>query len=176
MRIFVAINFDKYTKRNILAVQERLKAISGGSYTHPENFHLTLVFIGEVEKEQMEALKHALFKVSVPKLTLEFDRTGFFSKGGGDIWWIGIKENETLNRLQCDVYDAIKAAGLPLQSNSFKPHLTLARRVKLHRKPQQNELLPEPFTANTDSISLMLSSRIEGRLTYTELENFSSAK
>ena len=48
MRLFVAINFDSITIENIAAVQGRLKALSRGNFSRPENLHMTLAFLGEV--------------------------------------------------------------------------------------------------------------------------------
>ena len=172
MRLFVAINFDKNTKKRIQQVQRRLEASADGSFTHLENMHLTLVFIGEVEESRLDGLKATLEKIRAPKMTLEFSSTGFFKRSGGDIWWIGINKNEELSRLQSIVYEKIKRAGFSLQPNNFKAHITLARRVKTKEMIDKAELLGSFFSATVDSFSLMLSHRVGGRLVYTELENY----
>ncbi len=127
---------------------------------------------GTQDSSGIEKLKEAMSRVSVPKMTLEFDHTGSFRRNGGDIWWIGIKENEELRSLQDELYDEIRKAGFSLQSNNFKPHLTLARRVRAHQKPDKSELLGSAFSAEANVVSLMLSEHINGRLVYTELERF----
>ncbi len=172
MRLFVAVNFDKNTKRKIQQVQRRLEKSADGSFTHLENMHLTLVFIGEVGETQLEPLKRALEKIRMPKMTLEFGSTGFFKKSSGDIWWIGIQSNESLNQLQSDIYEKIKQAGFSLQPNGFKPHITLARKVREKRRIDNTELLGDAFSTKVDFFSLMLSHRINGRLVYTELESY----
>ena len=167
MRLFVAINFDEQTKRSIQKVQNSIKSQASGNFTLPENFHLTLVFVGEVDMKRLSALKDAISRLKIPRLNLVFERTGSFKRNDGDICWIGLRENEVLSQLQSRLYDSIEKAGFKLQNNSFKPHITLARRVKPHL--HIDRLLESPFTAATDSISLMLSEHINGKLVYTEL-------
>ena len=52
MRLFIAINFDEETKQSIIAVQRRLREWGRGNFSHPENLHLTLAFLGETAPER----------------------------------------------------------------------------------------------------------------------------
>ena len=80
MRLFIAINFNSETKENILKVQSRLKECSTGSFSRPENIHLTLAFLGEVEPAGVEIIKHAMNSISVPKMQIIFDHIGYFKR------------------------------------------------------------------------------------------------
>ena len=105
--------------------------------------------------------------VAVPKMHLEFSDVGCF-RNESELWWIGIKENEELTKLQKDLSKALKEKGFSLESRKFKPHITLARQMHAG-KISPTELLPEVFSTDVSAINLMLSHRIDGRLTYTEL-------
>lgn len=169
MRLFIAVNFDEQTKDKIVSVQNRLREHGKGNFSFRENLHLTLAFLGEVSRKQVESVKKAMEQVHVPKMELTFDRTGYFKRNGGDIWWIGLRKNDTLIKMQRELTEALRDAGFDIENRPYKPHLTLARRVVLRNKLEQDALLGSQFSTEADAISLMLSERIDGKLTYSEL-------
>lgn len=168
MRLFIAVNFDEPTKENIMAVQSRLQQLGRGNFSRPENLHLTLAFIGEVEPDREITIGRLMDELTVPVLQLTFDQVGCFKREGGDIWWLGLAANQALLDLQKDLSSRLRKAGFAIENRRFSPHITLARKVLLNRKPDLNELLGAPFATEAHTISLMLSERINGRLTYTE--------
>ena len=85
MRLFIAVNFNDKTKDKIVSVQDRLREHGKGNFSFRENLHLTLVFLGEVPRKQVESVKRAMQQVYVPKTELTFDRTGCFKRNGSDI-------------------------------------------------------------------------------------------
>jgi 2'-5' RNA ligase len=203
MRIFIALNFDKPAKDEMIAVQRQLQQAAGkGNFTSEENLHLTLVFLGEIDRARIEDAKRAIGKtvasdrqideaairsatarssnsklsqqlnIDQPALTLQFDRIGHFTKErSGDIWWIGLKNNNKLNRMQRRLSRELITAGFELEKRKFTPHLTLARQVRL--KPDlitdEFKLDMRPFSTDINKISLMSSDRINDVLAYTEI-------
>lgn len=168
MRLFIAINFDEETRQNIFSVQQRLQALGTGNFSRPENLHLTLAFLGEVAPVRAAAVQSAMDRTAVCLMTLVFDRVGCFKRDGGDIWWLGLKENDLLLSLQKELSGHLAEAGFLLESRRFSPHITLAREVRLAARPDRGTLLGKPFAAQAGAVSLMCSERIGGRLTYTE--------
>lgn len=168
MRLFIAINFDKETKQNIIAVQRRLRELGRGNFSRPENLHLTLAFLGEVAPERVAVIRRLMDKLNVPQLRLVFDHVGRFQRDGGDVWWIGLEPNKALLALQKELYHQLIDAGFQLDNRRFSPHITLARKVVLDKEPDRSKLIEVPFATNVDTVSLMLSERIDGKLTYTE--------
>lgn len=169
MRLFIAINFDTQTVNRMLDVQRRLKALGTGNFSRPENLHLTLAFLGEVAPERMTDLRGAMDGCTVLPTALTFDHVGRFKRDGGDVWWLGLKENARLRSLQQDLSERLADAGFLIERRRFSPHITLAREVRLTARADSGLLLGEPFTAQADAISLMRSERVTSRLTYTEL-------
>ena len=167
MRLFIAIPFAEETKEQLLSIQARLRqAARGGFFTRPEHLHLTLVFLGEAPEERVPAITAAMDGVPVQPLTLQFEGVGQF----GDTWWVGIRANPALVDLQGGLAQALRAKGFPIESRPYKPHLTLGRKVTLPPGLQPAELGAfEPFEAAVPVIQLMLSERLQGRLTYTAL-------
>ncbi len=169
MRLFIAVNFDGETIGRIKAVQDRLRAVSRGGFTHPDNFHLTLVFIGEVHPDRVAAIRQAMDDITGAPTELTFDRTGCFRREGGDIWWIGLKRNDVIEKLHHDLADKLTTQGFRLQDRRFTPHVTLARRVVPEREIDPACLMDAPFKTGVYAISLMKSEHILGKLTYTEI-------
>ncbi len=167
MRLFIAINFDGDTKRKILDIIERLRKRGKGSFTRPENLHLTLAFLGEVPEEDVGEIKAAMDSVEVRSMRLKFAGIGCFRRDD-ELWWTGIKDDPDLMKLQKDLVRALRDRGFSPDDKKFRPHITLARRMHIGRVARE-ELLPEPFSARADAISLMVSERTGGKLTYTEI-------
>lgn len=167
MRLFIVINFDQHTKRNLLAVQDRLRQLGEGRFTRPENLHLTLAFLGEVSPHRVAAVQGAMEQTAFAPFTLRFDHTGCFRREGGDIPWVGLAPNQSLQSLQSALCDRLRVAGFRLEERSFTPHITLAREMRFGDK-RPKTLLESPFEAPVAAISLMCSQRVDGRLIYTE--------
>jgi len=168
MRLFIAINFNKDTKSRLLAMRDDLKSKSAsGSFSSPENLHLTLVFLGECNAKEAAAIKSVMDAVSFEPFEIAIDRIGRFKRDDGDIWWAGVKENKALSELQRGLSDRLIAAGFDLEKRKYSPHITLGRRVRTEESPGEIE----PFGEEAASIDLMLSERIEGRLTYSVLHH-----
>lgn len=176
MRLFIAVNFDERTKDKIVSVQNKLKEHGKGIFSFRENLHLTLAFLGEVSRKQVESVKKAMEQVHVPKMELTFDRTGCFKRRGSNTWWIGLRKNDALYKMQRELTAALRDAGFDIENRPYKPHLTIARKVMLHDKLNQDTLLGSQFSAEADTMSLMLSERINGKLTYSELYNVSARR
>ena len=167
MRLFIAINFDEQTKQHILEVQRQLHRIGRGRFSRPENLHLTLAFLGEVEANRVKPVCQAMDSLSFTPMTLEFAHTGCFKRDGGNVWWIGLADSKALTTLQRMLCDRLQENGMVLESRPFIPHITLARQVNFSC-PVTQDLLTTPFTTKVDTISLMLSQRESGRLNYIE--------
>lgn len=169
MRLFIAVNFDQKALGRMLAVQQRLRVLGTGNFSRPENLHLTLAFLGEVAPARLAALHDAMDSTPVLPMSLTFDHVGCFKRDGGDIWWIGLQENALLLSLQQTLSRHLADSGFLIERRRFSPHITLAREVRLTARPDRGTLLDNPFTAQVNTISLMRSERVGGRLTYTEL-------
>ncbi|MBR8742703.1 RNA 2',3'-cyclic phosphodiesterase [Nocardiopsis sp. MG754419] len=98
-------------------------------WTHSAEWHLTLVFLGDVGEDQVPALTDALHRAldghTAPELTL--DGWGTFPDRGADasVFWAGV--DGTLDGVVDDLTSAARTSGVPVGSRPFVPHLTLAR-------------------------------------------------
>jgi len=172
MRLFIAVNFDETIKNELAEISRNFQRFtSQGNFTHRENFHLTLVFLGEVTPERVQDIQQAMAEVTVKPFLLTMGGLGCFRRRNGDIYWIGVELNDHLVELYRQLFDSLTRKGFVLENRKYKPHLTLGRQIKL-AGDFDLESLPvatKPLSQKVSKISLMLSERIEGRLTYTEI-------
>ena len=124
-RLFVAL-------RPPLAVRQALLAAVGGvpgaRWQDDEQLHLTMRFIGEVDRHRAEDVAIALTGVRSPPVPLAIEGTGAFDRRGRvHTLWARVPANAELVRLQAGVEQALVRAGLPPEHRAFRPHITLAR-------------------------------------------------
>jgi len=131
MRVFIGIQFDEETRRDIETFLSPFKRISSPiKWIKPENIHLTLKFIGEVSSAQYKEIKTALInrQYTTGPLDIDFSGCGTFSRGYLiNIFWLGIRQNPKLEALYRDVEEALQKKGIPPEKRPFKPHITLGR-------------------------------------------------
>ena len=174
MRFFISINCDYETKKLLLSVQDIIKTQSfKGSFSRPENLHLTLAFIGETHEEKVPAIcsviKEAL-QQSITPFELVFSRTGCFTHSNKELWWVGADRADPflviLKNLRLRITKGLSVKGIVFDSRPFSPHITLGREIK-HGAPI---VIPEQeIVFPVNRISLMKSERIKGILVYTEI-------
>jgi 2'-5' RNA ligase len=171
MRLFIAINFSENVKDSICGIIERLKNSGvGGNFTRRENLHLTLVFLGEIPGKRIGTIKAAMDGIgpgTPRKIDLHFTELGSFS----DILWLGIRENEALNRLQKDLSGELAMLGFRIENRRFKPHITVCRKAVLPPGFDKAALRSdiEAIRETAYRIDLIKSERIDGRLLYTPI-------
>jgi len=167
MRLFIAINFSAATRNSLLALRDELRSRSeAGSFTLPENLHITLAFLGECSAKQTAAVRASMDAVRFEPFDIRIERVGRFGGGQGEaLWWAGANVSKALSELHRDLTGGLTAAGFSLDTRRFSPHITLGRRVVTDSAPWQIE----PFGETVSQIDLMKSERIDGRLTYTAI-------
>ena len=125
MRLFVALDLP-------WALRERLAdlgtGLSGVRWVPPENFHLTLRFLGELKPHEAEEFDLALAALRARAFSLELRGVGTVEKAGRvTALWAGVARNPSLDHLRAKVETAVQRAGLPPERRRFSPHVTLAR-------------------------------------------------
>lgn len=125
MRLFVAIDLPDALRRQLALMTGGLP---GARWVPPENYHLTMRFIGEAPAWQAEEIDNALVGVRAPALPLTLVGIGLFAKGGrGTSLWAGVERTQALDHLRGKVETALQRLGLEPERRRFAPHVTLAR-------------------------------------------------
>ena len=125
MRLFVALSLPEPLRARLIKLQQGLP---GARWVAPENLHLTLRFIGEVDGTQAHDLDAALTQVRAGRFAITLAGVDRFGQGRKlRALWVGVAPNPALERLYQKLEQALRAAGLAPEGRKFKPHVTLAR-------------------------------------------------
>ena len=126
-RLFFALWPDNGTRAR-LAAQAELLQIDTGRRTPPENLHITLVFLGNVQEQDIPGLVDAAGRLRISRFPLQIDRCGWWKRA--KVAWLA---PETTPALLLELVERINrltmSAGLPVDNRDYSPHLTIARKV-----------------------------------------------
>ena len=92
-----------------------------------EQLHLTLRFIGEVERPVANDVAAALAAVRFDRFDLKLAGIGRFDRRSGGALWAGVEPKAPVAALAAKIERACQKAGLAPEHRSFHPHITLAR-------------------------------------------------
>jgi 2'-5' RNA ligase len=100
-------------------------------WTHPEDYHITLAFLGSAEKGQLDQLKKSLTEIALEsqRFSLNVEGIGSFGRPKTPrVLWVGLHKEIQLFDLQKKVQLACIAAGYHLDERSYNPHITLGKK------------------------------------------------
>jgi 2'-5' RNA ligase len=132
-RTFIAIDPGKEIRARLVSLQEQLaRAGTEVKWVEPENLHVTLLFLGEVDERDLPAVCKAVADVTEQTLTFptNVERVGCFPNPRRPrTLWAGVGEG---TQPLCTLHDALEAPLLELgcyrrEERQFTPHITLGR-------------------------------------------------
>lgn len=123
-RLFVAIRPPQEVREQLLDLME---GVSDVRWQQDEQLHLTLRFIGEVERPVAEDIAAALGYLRVDRFLIALEGVGRFEKHRHGTLWAGVRPKDQLKALAAKVERACQSAGLAPERRAFHPHITLAR-------------------------------------------------
>jgi 2'-5' RNA ligase len=92
-----------------------------------EQLHLTLRFIGEVERPIAEDIAAALGTIHARTFEVRIKGVGRFEQRSAGALWAGVEPKEPLATLAAKVDRACLSVGLEPERRAYHPHITLAR-------------------------------------------------
>jgi 2'-5' RNA ligase len=126
MRLFVGLDLPWELRQSL--GQLAGAGIPGARWVPPENYHLTLRFIGEMPSHRAEDIDLALAALKARRFPLTLAGLGTFAKGGRSTsLWVGVERSPQLDHLQNKIEIALQRCGLEPERRRFQPHVTLAR-------------------------------------------------
>ena len=124
-RVFIALRPPEPV-RDVLV--DAMEGLEGVRWQDDEQLHLTLRFVGEVERPVAEDLAAALSSLAWPASPLSVEGVSHFErKGRPTSLWARVAATAPLEGLRQKVERACERAGLPRETRRFTPHITLAR-------------------------------------------------
>ena len=92
-----------------------------------EQLHLTLRFMGEVDRHVAADLADALSRIRAPSFSLRIKGVGSFDHRAAGALWAGIEPKEQVAALAAKIERVCQQVGLEPERRAFHPHITLAR-------------------------------------------------
>ncbi len=124
-RLFVALRPPAPVRSWLLGL---MGGIRGARWQGDEQLHLTLRFVGEVDRHMARDIDAALAAVRHPPVEVTLSGIGVFDRRGRpEALWIGARPPEPLARLHRKVDQALVGCGLAPERRAYLPHVTLAR-------------------------------------------------
>ncbi len=128
MRLFVALTPPAEVVKALTIATLGLRGLAPElRWTRPEQWHVTLVFLGEVRDDVVGELNRRLSRAATrhPPLSLALGGGGRF---GQQVLWTGVRGDlDRLRRLVDSARAAARRSRLPVEDRPYRPHITLAR-------------------------------------------------
>jgi 2'-5' RNA ligase len=173
-RLFVAVRPPGAIRRLLLAA---MGGISGARWQSDEQIHLTLRFIGEVDRHRAGDILAALGAIHHPRFEIALNGLGMFERRGrAETVWAGVTPHEPLKTLHNKIDSAIARIGVAPEQRAYLPHITLARLKRSSGSvrgliEQSGGLASPPF--GVDHFALFESQLTPEGAAYTEIERYS---
>ncbi len=133
----------------------------------PENFHITLHFIGSVIDEKKDCLHQTARTVTFEPFDLSLDHFGFFDKA--KIFWMAAQTTAVeLKQLHEALGTAFSTCDFQPDPRPYSPHVSLLRKAK------KNAIDYQPFSINwhVDEFVLVESVSTTGGVDYRVIEKY----
>lgn len=172
IRVFFAIWPKDAVWRQLCDLSEKLELICGGRRTRAESIHLTLIFLGEMETSQLNAL--CLAANTVRGRAFNFIVKGIRYWKLNRLVYAGTGEAPMeLYDLVGSLKDTLSAYGFSFDHRSFTPHITLVRKVQRYVLPKSLIRLVEPIVWPVNEWILVKSEQASDRSVYTPIGRWS---
>lgn len=172
-RLFVAV-------RPPPGIRDFLAGLMGGvasaRWQDDDQLHLTLRYIGEVDRHAALDVHAALGAIRHPPFQIAVNGLGMFDKRGvPHTLWAGVAPHEPAKALHKKVDQAVARVGIPPDQRAFHPHITVAR---LNRSAgpvhdflaRSGGIASPPFAV--DAFGLFESALTPEGAVYTQIERY----
>jgi 2'-5' RNA ligase len=170
MRLFFALWPSEEVRVQLGRWSRELHSLCGGHRMAPQNLHLTLAFLGEVEAARVADVGRAADEVAVRRDSLALDWPGYWRHNR--IVWAGTSSVPAgIGKLAQSLREALARHEIGFDPKPFATHVTLLRNA---REPKAMPVL-EPIRWNVEGFVLACSQRQERGSRYEVLGSWSAA-
>jgi len=132
IRTFIAFKLPKNIISSIRKIQEDIKSYAfKARWVNPENIHLTLKFLGDINSTDIEKVSEAIINTvnGHAPISLGLKGAGVFPGiKRPRVIWVGLGgEIEKLASIQNDIEESLEELEFPREKRPFRGHLTLGR-------------------------------------------------
>jgi len=123
-RLFVAIRPPAAVRAQLLDI---MHGVRGARWQQEDQLHLTLRFIGEVDRHVAEDVAASLGTIHHPPFDVVLNGIGSFDKRGSGTLWAGISPHDEVKALHKKVDQACLRVGIEPDTRAYSPHISIAR-------------------------------------------------
>lgn len=132
MRTFIAIELPKEIKDYLGKLEEKLKTTQADvKWVKPENIHLTLKFLGEIDDKKLEKINLILDDVAREKSPYKIQITSIGAFPKLDflrVIWAGVDRGDAETKeIAKTLEEKIQKIGIPKEERAFSSHITIGR-------------------------------------------------
>lgn len=124
-------------------------------WTHLEDYHITLSFLGEADSAALESLTYRLQEVAQEFLSFDLTTEHLHTFGNDEtprILWLGVEQEPLLNQLQSKVRQICDDSGFQTDNRLYTPHITIAKKWQgeetfpINEYEQKQPIFPSSFS------------------------------
>jgi 2'-5' RNA ligase len=125
-RLFIAVGVTPDVADDLMIISS---GIPGARWQKPDQLHLTLHFLGEVEGAAVRDVKDMLDEcIRVDAFQAQLAGCGVFPhRGPPRVLWLGLDGAQAMNEMHRQLARGLDEIGVEFERRRFFPHLTLAR-------------------------------------------------
>lgn len=173
-RIFIAINLPDDIKRTLLSYEERWRSLRI-RWTNFNKMHITVEFLGEVNKSGLDAIllaaektvgKTEPFNIRLNKIVLGPDSVQ------AKMFWVTIHIDSYLMKFKNLMNENLKQNNFIPEAREFRPHITLARARGNQLKGKRTNIALANLRFRAESVEVMHGQLHPGGAKYKTVESF----
>lgn len=172
-RLFVAIRPPEFIRDLLIDAMDDSPDFR---WQDEQQLHLTLRFIGEVERPLANDIADALSSIRAHRFELRIKGVGRFEQRSSGALWAGVDPRASVGALAAKIERLCQQVGLEPERRAYHPHITLARwkgrriRELQDYLKRQAALSSEPFTVT--GFTLFESQLSRHGAHYEEVANY----
>jgi 2'-5' RNA ligase len=128
-RLFFALWPDPPLRDQVVCTVRPIAALATGRLQQPQQWHVTLVFLGAVPAAKLPVAHEAASAVRAEPFELALDTLEYWRRAGV-LCLTAQRTPHALERLVSVLRDELGQRGFAMEQRAYRPHLTLARRVR----------------------------------------------
>ena len=167
-RIFTSIDLTHKIKQDISSLQN--KGIYWIKWSPPENFHITLNFLGDLNDDEIAVVKQVMAEVCGAFGPFRLDLSSL--RGQQDMLWLVAGQSDGLDKLQWLLRTEFKKAGVgKTERRGYVPHVLIAK----SKTGRHMSHIPEKFSPielPVDRINLYESKLTPGAATHILIQSY----
>jgi 2'-5' RNA ligase len=127
--------------------------VAGARWLEPEDYHITLRFIGDIDARAARDIDETLSEIRRPKALVRFEELSWFGGDKPRAIVARVKADPELMDLQAEQERRLRRIGIEPETRKYTPHVTLARLRSVRQASvasylsERGALTAESFTA-----------------------------